>query len=131
MNIEFLNISKLLLAIFLGGMIGLEREHRNKVAGYRTMILICMGSTIYTVASTNVNEQLASDRIPANIVTGIGFIGAGVIFKNKEGVTGLNTAATIWLVAAVGILVGNGNFQLAFVSTVLTLLVLRMNYNNL
>jgi putative Mg2+ transporter-C (MgtC) family protein len=131
MEIDVLSISKLLMAIALGGAIGLEREYRNKVAGYRTMILICLGATIYTISSIKMGGSLSTDRIAANIVTGIGFIGAGVIFKNQEDISGLNTAATIWLTAAVGIMIGNGEFQLSVVSTVLTLLVLRMNYYKL
>jgi putative Mg2+ transporter-C (MgtC) family protein len=128
MEMDILSISKLLMAIAIGGAIGLEREYRNKVAGYRTMILICLGSTIYTISSIKMGGNLSTDRIAANIVTGIGFIGASVIFKNQEDISGLNTAATIWLTAAVGIMIGNGEFQLSIVSTILTLIVLRMNY---
>ncbi len=131
MEIDVLSISKLLMAVAIGGAIGLEREYRNKVAGYRTMILICLGSTIYTIVSMKMGGNLSTDRIAANIVTGIGFIGASVIFKNQEDISGLNTAATIWLTAAVGIMIGNGEFQLSIISTILTLIVLRMNYYKL
>jgi len=97
----------------------LERQYKNKIAGFRTIILICLGSTIYTMVA-----QRAGAGVNINIVTGIGFIGAGVIFKDNITVSGLPTASVIWISAAIGMAAGSGNYMLAMISTVLTLLVL-------
>ncbi len=101
-------IFKLVLAIIIGGIIGAEREYQNKSAGFRTMMLICMGSALFTIISMGIDNTESPDRIASNIVTGIGFVGAGVIFKGDTGVNGITTAATIWVVAALGMGVGGG-----------------------
>ncbi|MDB5007606.1 MAG: hypothetical protein JWP45_1999 [Mucilaginibacter sp.] len=113
------DLIKIALAVVCGGLMGLERQYKNKTAGFRTIILICLGSTIYTMVA-----QRAGAGININIVTGIGFIGAGVIFKDNIAVSGLTTAAVIWISAAIGMSIGSGNYTLALVSTVLTLMVL-------
>ncbi|HEY2581872.1 MAG TPA: MgtC/SapB family protein, partial [Mucilaginibacter sp.] len=100
-------------------LLGLERQYKNKTAGFRTMILICLGSTIFTAVA-----QHAGQVANFNLVTGVGFIGAGVIFKDNIGVTGLTTAAVIWVSAAIGMALGSGNYMLGIISTVLTLTVL-------
>src|ERR1700761_3465234 len=85
------DLIKIALAVLCGGMLGLERQYKNKTAGFRTIILICLGSTIYTMVAQR-SGQVAN----INIVTGVGFIGAGVIFKDTIAVSGLTTAAVIW-----------------------------------
>src|SRR5581483_2932516 len=103
---------RLLLAAALGAAIGLERELRRKPAGLRTNILIALGSALFTTVSlelAGVNGG-TSDRITAQIVTGIGFLGAGAIMRHRESVHGLTTAATIWVNAAVGVAAGAGRF---------------------
>lgn len=102
------------VAFILGAVIGVEREVRSKPAGFRTMILICVGSCLYTILSKESNT-VSPDRIASNIVTGIGFIGAGVIFKEGISVNGLTTAALIWITAALGMAVGYHNYPIAIV----------------
>ena len=104
-----------MLAVVLGGAIGLERELKAKPAGLRTNILICVGATLLTDVSISISvvdsTRLGDPaRLAAQIVSGIGFIGAGTIMQSSGGVTGLTSAATIWVVAAIGIAVGSGNF---------------------
>jgi putative Mg2+ transporter-C (MgtC) family protein len=125
----------LLLAILLGGAIGLERESRGRPAGLRTHILVCLGATIIMIASTRMGEfthalspasrvQVDPGRIAAGIVTGIGFLGAGAIIRIGDLVRGLTTAGCVWFVAALGITIGQGLYALAIVATVLALTVL-------
>jgi putative Mg2+ transporter-C (MgtC) family protein len=102
-------VNKFLLTIFLCGIIGAEREYRSKSAGLKTMIMIGLGSALFTVLSLKMGDN-SHDRIAANIVTGIGFLGAGVIFKEENRVKGLTTACVIWIVAAIGMAVGSGFF---------------------
>ena len=117
-------IFRLLLAIVIGGIIGVEREYRNKSAGFRTMILISVGSCLITILSLTIGLPNNADRIASNIITGIGFIGAGVIFKSDDKVRGITTAATIWLTAALGMGVGAGFYIISLLTTVITLVVL-------
>jgi len=118
-NLPNNELVKIAVAIVCGGILGLERQYKNKTAGFRTIIVICLGSTIFTMVA-----QHAGQVANINIVTGIGFIGAGVIFKDNIAVSGLTTAAVIWISAAIGMAVGSGNYMLALVSTILTLTVL-------
>ena len=123
---EFLPEHRDLMAIgvslLAGSLVGLEREYKNKSAGFRTIVLICLGATAFTIASRfGVGSD---DRIAANIVTGIGFIGAGVIFKDKFSVMGLTTAAVIWVVAGIGIAAGMGYHSLALTLAVVTVIIL-------
>jgi putative Mg2+ transporter-C (MgtC) family protein len=113
------DLIKIGIAVLCGAVLGLERQYKNKTAGFRTIILICLGSTIFTLIS-----QRAGQGVNINLVTGVGFIGAGVIFKDNISVNGLTTAAVIWIAAAIGMATGSGNYMLALISTVLTLLVL-------
>ena len=115
---------KMLLAILAGGAIGLERELRSKSAGFRTLILICLGATMYTVFSQYIGHKTSPDRIASNIVVGIGFLGAGVIFKGDSGVNGITTAASIWLTAALGIGIGIGWYAAAFTGCAIILTIL-------
>src|SRR2546423_15715101 len=108
---------KLILAAILGGIIGLEREIRDKPAGLRTNILICVGSTLFMSISTKVAQILGGDptRIAAQIISGIGFLGAGAVLHSHGFVLGLTTAATIWVVAGGGMVLGSGmDFFAAF-----------------
>jgi putative Mg2+ transporter-C (MgtC) family protein len=115
---------RILLALLIGAAIGAERESSNKSAGFRTMILISLGSCLFTLFSVMIGDQDNTDRIASNIVTGIGFIGAGVIFKEGYGVQGLTTAASIWLTAALGMGVGGGFYVAAIAGCLLALIIL-------
>jgi len=117
---------RLLVAAGLGAAIGLEREYRQKPAGLRTNILIAVGSALFTVLSLIVPTHSGgtADRIAAQIVTGIGFLGGGAILRQRSTVHGMTTAATIWVNAAIGMAAGLGQLSLAAVATALTLVVL-------
>lgn len=114
---------RLLLVMVVGGLIGAEREYRNKSAGLRTMIFICLGSFLFTSFSIAIGGTTA-DRIASNIVTGIGFIGGGVIFRGGSGVNGITTAASIWIVAALGMGIADGYYWLVLAGTVVVLICL-------
>jgi len=119
------DLFSLLLAAFFGAAIGLERQISGKAAGLRTNVLICLGSAVFTIVSISIaGESGSTTRIAAQIVTGVGFLGAGAIIQDRGGVHGLTTAATIWLVASIGMCCGSGYYLLAFISTVITLVVL-------
>ncbi len=116
----------LVVAVVLGGAIGLERELRGKAAGLRTNILICLGATLFTHLSIHLAGPTGDPgRIAAQVVTGIGFLGAGTILHSRGAIAGLTSAATIWLVAAIGVAIGTGAVFEAAGATLLTLLVLR------
>ena len=116
---------RLLLAAGLGGAIGLEREIRRKPAGLRTNILIAVGSALFTALSIQIARAGGTpDCIAAQIVTGIGFLGAGAILRSEHHVQGMTTAATIWVNSAVGMAAGAGEDPMATVTTVITLIVL-------
>ena len=128
-------LEKLIVSLLLGGLVGFEREWKGRPAGLRTHVLVCIGSTIMLIAAQraiiNFGEVseigrlvLDPNRIAAGIITGIGFLGAGAILRTGDFIRGLTTAATIWFVAALGIVIGNGAFGLAIVSTALVLIVL-------
>jgi putative Mg2+ transporter-C (MgtC) family protein len=114
---------RLFLSFLIGAAIGVEREYRSKAAGLRTMIVICLGSTIFTELSFSFGSN-SPDRVAANIITGIGFLGAGVIFKDGLSITGITTATTIWICAALGMAVGVGEYFIALVGSVVVLVVL-------
>jgi len=116
-----------LIACICGGIIGYEREKIDRPAGLRTHTLVCLGSTVFTLISyMGFTEGSDPSRIAAGIVTGIGFIGAGVIFRQGIFVRGVTTAASIWTVAAVGIAIGTKLYYLAFLTTVLGFLILTL-----
>jgi putative Mg2+ transporter-C (MgtC) family protein len=115
----------LILAAGLGAAIGLEREIRRKPAGLRTNILIALGSAVFTIMSIQLGHGGGTpDRIAAQLVTGMGFLGGGAILRSGTSVHGMTTAATIWVNAAIGMAAGAGEFALATVVTVITLVVL-------
>ena len=124
MVFEMGDLLKIGLAIVAGGLIGLEREFRDKSAGFRTMIFICIGSTIFTILSARLAGDKDPTRIAANIVTGIGFLGAGAILREGLRITGLTTAATIWLTAAAGMAIGGAQYVMAGVVVIAALIVL-------
>jgi putative Mg2+ transporter-C (MgtC) family protein len=114
-----------MLSVLIGLLIGIEREYRNKSAGLRTFILVSFGSCLFTILSLKIG--LANpDRLAANIITGIGFLGAGVIFKEDNKVSGITTATTIWAAASLGMCVGAGYIFLAFIGVGLVLAILAL-----
>lgn len=121
---------ELVTGTLLGGLIGLEREWSGKPAGLRTNILICVGAALVTDLSISIStaavghSQADASRLAAQIVSGIGFLGAGTIIQSKGSVSGLTSAATLWVVAAIGIAVGSGHLVEAVGTGVLVLLVL-------
>jgi putative Mg2+ transporter-C (MgtC) family protein len=118
-------VRRLLLAACVGGLLGAEREVRHKSAGFRTNILIGMGSAVFTMMSIAISAERGDPgRIAAQIVTGIGFLGAGTILRTRNGVHGLTTAATVWVNAALGIAAGAGEYHLAVIGALITMAVL-------
>jgi len=115
----------ILLAVVLGAVIGLERQFSGKPAGLRTNVLICLGAAVFTIISKQMAEPGGSlTRIAAQIVTGVGFLGAGAIIQDRGGVHGLTTAATTWLVASIGMACGAKFYSLAVISTIIAIVVL-------
>lgn len=136
MNKELELIVRLVLAFILGGLFGLEREKRHKPAGLRTHTLVCLGAALFTIAGTYgffvpssgapvINTDPA--RIAAQIVSGVGFIGGGIIFKEQDHIRGITTAASIWLTAGLGLGIGAGLYLLTGVAALLGLLGLGLN----
>jgi putative Mg2+ transporter-C (MgtC) family protein len=120
-------LARLGLAALLGALLGLEREWHNRSAGLRTNTLIALGSAVFTLMSIMMvarDGQGDATRIPAQIVTGIGFLGGGAILRTRGGIQGLTTAATIWVNAAVGVAAGAGLYALAISATLTALVVL-------
>ncbi|MDP2818913.1 MAG: MgtC/SapB family protein [Polaromonas sp.] len=125
-NTELLYASRMILAAVIGGLIGLERERHASDAGIRTYMAISMGACAFSLISVHVGGD--PTRIAAQVVTGIGFIGAGVIFQGKGGVAGLTTAATLWATAAVGMASAFGMYVLAIVTGVLLFATLSLHH---
>ena len=132
-SIEFIKMQvlgvtaeRLVLATVLGGLIGLEREFRHKAAGLRTNVLICFGAAMFTVLSAQMADKAGGDqtRIAAQIITGIGFIGAGTIIHAQGSIVGLTSAATIFVTASVGMAAGAGLYGTAIFATVMILIAL-------
>ncbi|MFT6717510.1 MAG: putative Mg2+ transporter-C (MgtC) family protein [Saprospiraceae bacterium] len=123
--IEPLNITAICTATICGFVIGLERQLFGKPAGIRTSILICVGAYCFVALSSSlIGDSTDSSRVVGQIVTGIGFLGAGIMFNNGEVVQGITSASVVWIIAAVGCLTGFGHFGAAIGVTVLTVLVL-------
>jgi putative Mg2+ transporter-C (MgtC) family protein len=130
---EWEGLLRLAIAAAIGGAIGFERETLDKSAGLRTHMLVCLGAALFMVCSLLLVDEFKDSamvsrvdptRIASTIVTGIGFLGAGIIFRNEEGVRGLTTAAGLWVAAAIGMAVGSGFYITAVGSGVLTLIIL-------
>ena len=127
---------KMALAVLLGAMIGVEREYHGRPAGLRTHILVCLGSTLLIIGSKSLPIAIEEDlgfvgnfvidpaRLAAGIITGIGFLGAGVVLKTRDFIRGVTTAACIWFAAAIGIIIGLGFYLIAVFSSFLALFVL-------
>jgi putative Mg2+ transporter-C (MgtC) family protein len=121
---------RLILSVVFSGLIGLERQWHRRTAGLRTHILVCLGSCLIMLTSLYVfdiyKDKVALDptRIAAGVITGIGFLGAGTIIRERENVKGLTTAASLWVAAAIGLAVGCGFYQAALITTLLTIGVL-------
>ena len=122
------SILRLILAAFLGGMIGLEREMKHKPAGLRTNMFICFGAAMFTILSLELASEFPGDhtRIAAQIIPGIGFIGAGSILHARGSVTGLTTAATLFVVASIGMAAGGGLYLPAIFATMMILVALNL-----
>lgn len=134
------SILRLFLALLLGSVVGMEREYTQQSAGLRTHILVCLGATVFTIVSItdmghglsfidadpNTTYRLVRDpaRIAAQIVPGIGFIGGGAVLRHGASIRGLTTAASLWMMASIGMLLGVGSYQLAIVATLFSFLVL-------
>ena len=114
----------MLLAIALGALIGFERQLGHRPAGLRTHMLVSLGATIFTVISLSFDIEPA--RIAAGIVTGIGFLGAGSIIAHKGHIRGITSAATLWIVAAIGLSVGVGEYVIAIISALLVFVILQL-----
>jgi putative Mg2+ transporter-C (MgtC) family protein len=122
-------LPKIIIATFCGLIIGIEREFKQKVAGIRTNVLICVGCTILSSLSfflSNHHDMVDPTRIIGQIITGIGFLGAGVIVKNDDKIIGVTTAAFIWVASAIGIMVGSGLYIIPIILTIGLLLISRV-----
>ena len=128
MTIDWVLIFRLFAAGLMGGLIGLEREFRAKEAGVRTHFIVALGSALFMIISQFAFEGRQHDaaRVAAQVVSGIGFIGAGVIIFQKNAVRGVTTAAGLWVAAAIGLACGDGMYSVAIAATILTVLVLEM-----
>ena len=116
---------RILVAVLSGGVIGLERQIRGKVAGVRTSILICLGTEVFVSLGASFPPDIADPtRVVGQVVTGIGFLGAGVILSRGDRILGVTTAAVIWILAAIGAMIGLGHLQSALVLTLVCVLVL-------
>jgi putative Mg2+ transporter-C (MgtC) family protein len=124
LNNEVAMALRLVLAGGLGSIIGYQREHSGKPAGLRTHALISLGAALFTVAGSYAFPSGDGVRITAGIVSGIGFLGAGAILHRHRSIEGLTTAATMWVVAAIGLAAGAGMYLIASVTTALTLIIL-------
>lgn len=117
---------RLVLAAVFGAVIGYEREKRGIPAGLRTHMLVCLGSALITLTSITSFPKADPARVAAGIVTGIGFLAAGTIFRNKNHVQGLTTAADIWVMAGVGLAVGAGFYLGVFVTMALLVVIIQL-----
>ena len=123
-NIDWNAFIPMLTAVVLGGIVGLERELHQKAAGLRTIILISTGAALFTVVAGYFPDPNASTRVIQGVITGVGFIGAGTIIRDRASVHGITTAATIWLMTGVGIACGLRMYEIAIGVTILTLIIL-------
>jgi len=115
-------LESLLLAVALGGVVGIEREHAHRPAGLRTHMLVCLGSCLFTLMSASFGSQPA--QVAGGIVAGIGFIGAGTIWAEKDKVKGITTAASLWATSAIGLTTGIGDYPLAITVTLIVFAIL-------
>jgi len=124
LNFDFETIFRLVLAVALGALIGFERELKHRPAGLRTHMLVSLGATVFTV--TSLSFDVEPSRIAAGIVTGIGFLGAGNIIAQRGHIRGVTSAATLWVVAGIGLCVGVGQYAIAVASALLVFAILQL-----
>lgn len=133
-------ILRIILALVIGGLIGYERELKNRAAGFRTHILVCLGATIISLLQIEIGNKAIEmikiapelgevikvdyGRLGAQVITGVGFIGAGTIIHNKGNIKGLTTAATLWIVACLGLSIGMGSYFISIFSTIIIFIIL-------
>ena len=117
-------VFRLLLALLIGGLIGAEREYRHRAAGLRTIMFICAGAALFTMLSLKLGGEVSPVRIAAHMVTGVGFLCAGVIMQQGSHLVGLTTASTIWLAASLGMAVGGGYYLLSIVAVAIVMVIL-------
>ncbi len=132
-QIELIIVAKLVVSFLLGAFIGFDREKHGRDAGIRTYAAVCIGATLFTaVAAHLVNDVAAASRVIANIVTGVGFLGAGIIYRDSSAGTshGLTTAATVWCTAAVGVAVGLNMFIIAIVGAIALYFLLSLHHQH-
>lgn len=130
-NSELIIISKLIVSFLLGAFIGLDRERHGRDAGIRTYAAVCVGATLFTAITAHlVNNPADTSRVIANIVTGVGFLGAGIIYRNSSAGTshGLTTAATVWCTSAVGVAVGLNMFIIAIIGSLALYFLLSLHH---
>lgn len=123
-SFQEISITRLFIALLAGSILGLEREYQRKAAGIRTIALICVSSALFTMLSVEIGGTTTGDRIASNILTGVGFIGAGVIFRGGFTIDGITTATVIWISAAIGMAIGVGEYNLAWAAVGISILVL-------
>lgn len=125
-NWEIWDVVKAVISLVCGFILGLERELKDKAAGLRTITIISLGSTLFTIMSYKIGLETGSDttRIASYVVSGIGFLGAGVIFKDSISINGLTTASIIWVAAAIGISIGFGQFSAAIIFMICSVLII-------
>jgi len=123
-NVEFEPIFQLLLAIALGGLIGFQRQLKHRPAGLRTHMLVSLGATLFAIIS--LSFDIEPSRVAAGIVTGIGFLGAGSIIAHKGHIRGITSAATLWVVASIGLSVGVGEYLIGIISALLVSTILQL-----
>ncbi len=131
MSFEIEIVLRILVAGMLGGLIGFERERRQRPAGFRTHILVCIGAALVMIVSEYMYQEFATtsvdpSRLGAQVISGIGFLGAGTIIRDKFKVKGLTTAASLWAVACIGLAVGMGYFYIAIISAVIIFMTLAL-----
>ena len=130
-NAELIIVSKLIISFFLGAFIGFDRERHGQDAGIRTYAAVCLGATLFTAITAHlVSNPADTSRVIANIVTGVGFLGAGIIYRNNSVGTshGLTTAATIWCTSAVGVAVGLNMFIISIVASLALYFLLSLHH---
>lgn len=123
-NFDYEDLIKIVIAVALGALIGFERELKHRPAGFRTHMLVSLGATIFTIIS--ISFDIAPERIAAGIVAGIGFLGAGNIIAHKGHVKGITSAATLWVVAGIGLSIGVGEYVIGIVSAILVFAILQL-----
>lgn len=130
-NAELIIVSKLIVSFLLGAFIGFDRERHGRDAGIRTYAAVCIGATLFTTITDHlVNNPSDTSRVIANIITGVGFLGAGIIYQNSSAGRshGLTTAATVWCTSAIGVAVGLNMFIIAIVSSVALYFLLSLHH---